>query len=153
MKTFEHITVSRVFNAFTVSHKAGSRHHVERRNSYGISFSLGGKIEYRHKEQTVTSDGGAVIIHPMGESYDFTCTKSGDFVVINFYTVHLFTSEFIKVDFDLQSARTLFQGIKDALENGVRLRAMRLIYEFLERLSQAENTEKNPLIPESVFSA
>lgn len=130
MKTLDNITLTRVHSAIIPVHKTGARHHIERRASYAVSFSLGGRI--------TVSDTESVVIHPMGESYDFLCTEGGAFAVINFYTSHFFTNEFIRVQMKCDALRTRFSEIREALlRGGAHHRVMRLTYEILEMICEA----------------
>ncbi len=133
MKSLENLTLTRVYSAVTLEHRTGLRRHVERRNSYAISFSFGGRIEYRHGDDVIISDEGSVIIHPMGACYDFRCTRAGAFGVLNFFTTHFFTEKFIKVELDTAPVRKRFAEIKAALSTGGSHHlVMALTYEMLE---------------------
>ncbi len=133
MKSLENLTITRVYNAITPEHKTGACRHVERRNSYAISFSFGGRIEYKHGSDVIISDEGSVIIHPMGESYDFRCTRAGAFGVINFFTTHFFTKKFIKIELDTALVKRRFAEVKTALSTGASHHfVMALTYEILE---------------------
>lgn len=133
MKSLENITLTRVYSATTPMHRQGARQHVERRQSYAVSFSFGGRIEYRHGDDVIISDEGSVIIHPMGARYDLRCTREGSFGVINFFTAHFFTEKFIKIELDTAPVQRRFEEIKNALSvGGSHHRVMALTYEMLE---------------------
>ncbi len=139
MKELDEISITRVYGTVEPHHKTGARHHMEKRISYALSFSLGGVIEYRHKDELIVSDESLAIIHPMGESYDFICTRGGAFAVINFYTTHLFTDKFIKIELNTEPLKERFYKISEALSKpGCRPTAMRLMYEILEILTSAK---------------
>ena len=144
MKSLENLTLTRVYSAVTPEHRAGLRRHVERRNSYAISFSFGGRIEYKHGDDVIISDEGSVIIHPMGACYDFRCTRAGAFGVLNFFTSHFFTEKFIKIELDTALVQRRFAEIKAALSTGAsRHLVMALTYEILEYIcrSREEGSE------------
>lgn len=148
MKTFDEITLTRVKSAIIPVHKTGARHKVERRVSYAISFSLGGKITYFHEGESIVCDVGVVVVHPMGAKYEYVCTRGGAFGVVNFYTTHFFTDRFMTVELeDINTFALKFEELREALlREAPRSHTMRLTYELIEQLSGAQEGAGNELL-------
>ncbi len=152
MQEIEKIVLSQVKSAIVPQHCAGARNLMEKRDSYGFSFSLGGEAVYVQNGESFVSDLNTLIIHPEGASYEMRCTKGGAFGLINFHTVKPFTDRFITVRItDTAYLEEKLAELKEALMLGQSgARAMRIVYEVIEFISTESKEGENAVVRKAV---
>lgn len=79
-----HITILSIESTITVNASTGYHFDMYNRKTYGLSFCMGGKIIYSHKDKRCVSDPNHVVLLPKGGYYSLDCIEEGSFPVINF---------------------------------------------------------------------
>ena len=142
-KRLEKATVTKIHGAFTVHQRSGAKVTMNGRRSFALSLSTGGIITYTHKGKKYVSDKTHAIIHPMGSHYSFVCEREGDFPVIDFYTTHIFTEDFLVFELgDPEFILKKFSELKETLLSGRgRHRALSIFYEILSAITDKSVTD------------
>lgn len=133
------IVVTGIVDVLSVYSAAGRRVSMQDRQSYGLTFSLGGEIRYTLDGVDYCSDKEHALILPMGKSYSLLGVRTGIFPVINFLSRDFISNkiEVIKIR-DHSAIATLFEQLKTQFQgNGGRARAMSSFYGILGELSSA----------------
>jgi len=84
MDILNRLTVLEVYNVSVASFESGKVIHAAKRKWHGIAFSLGGRLYYTHNGKNIPLYANRIVYLPKGEEYTVTCTKGGDFAVVNF---------------------------------------------------------------------
>ena len=153
MNIWKHITVKSIDNVFLVPSIEGHDTTIYNRTSYGLSFSYGGKIEYRYHGKSYVSDPTCAILLPQEQTYFLHRAQSGDFPVINFTC----TDDFTFSDFFITPLRNPNLYLRDferlnelSLSEKNPQKRMSIFYDILARLSEETEGEGNSLLSPAV---
>lgn len=118
---------------------------------YGIVFSLGGELLFRHNEKELRLSGGSAIFLPRHTTYEFICTKSGSFALINFQAVNeldvkeLFVITSARIDSLHREFKILLQSFSQNEEKTSYIN-LSTLYKILSILTNAVSKEVLPPI-------
>jgi len=143
------ITVTDIFDAFTVHSEKGKSNMTVNRSSYGLTLCYKGQITYSHKGKKVLSDSDHIVFLPKGETYLVLREKTGDFPVINFDSRNFLCTTPISVPvFDNESLLKDFEQIKALLSfKDNKAKIMSIFYDMLHKISISGKAEFNILLP------
>ena len=140
------IIIKKVSDAFIVNQRNGNKREIANRPCYALSFCKQGKITYSHNGKTYVSTPTSVIFHPQGQTYFLSCSKSGDFPLINFEIEGEPITQFYQ--FDIPSVSPFLPLFEKLVENAVlpnrTAKNFSILYEIFSMLSESVST------PESV---
>lgn len=149
MDLLKNIVINDVIDAATVHSIKGKTDMTINRKHYGLSLCYNGQITYSHKNKKVLSTPDYVVFLPKAENYVVVREKTGDFPVINFESNNLICNTVIAIPiFDNESLIKDFEQIKALLpfENN-RAKIMSIFYDMLHKISVADASEYNVLLP------
>jgi AraC-like DNA-binding protein len=147
MFELEEIVVTEIYEPFTVLSRKGKRLEQESRKNCGLSFCLGGQIQYISKGKTVISDENSIVFLPKGAKYTLIGTADGRFPVINFECNGSVGDEVLSFpSTDKASCVRLYEKIKDCfLLQGSKFEIYGAFYEFLGLLREGQKPHKGRL--------
>ena len=133
----------------TVVHtKKGTFFTMESRQSFGLSFCLGGQITYTMNGKKYISDPDHAILTPQGCGYYRVTDSEGSFPLINFFCSGLDLKEIAVIPLDdpqdyIQRFKTLQQLF---LRNESRMKIFSAFYELLDLLGAPSERNSERLI-------
>lgn len=141
------IVVTEIYEPFTVFSRKGKRLEQNSRKTCGISFCLGGQIQYVSKGKTVVSDENSIVFLPKGAKYTLMGTEDGRFPLINFECNGSVGDEVLSFPLEDRAACIrLYEKIKDCfLIQGSKLEIYSVFYELLQLLSERQKHRKDRL--------
>ena len=84
MDILNRLTISEVSLVSVVNFESGNTTHCIKRRWHGVAFSLSGRLYYTHKGKEIPLHSNRIVYLPKDEEYTVTCTKGGDFALVNF---------------------------------------------------------------------
>lgn len=142
MEILKNITVTKIYNLFTVNSERGKKEIVHNRQKYGLSFCIdGGQITYSHRGEKFVSTKDCAVILPKGQTYSIERNKKGLFPVINFDCVEELCDTIVRIPIDNPERFIAdFECLKQlSLFEGNRLKALGVFYNMLHHLSQTKS--------------
>lgn len=142
MGLFDNVVVTDVINTVTVTSHQGRRETITKRQHYGLSFCIDGKITYTHNGTEYVSDRSCAIVLPMGETYQLYGNKSGTFPVINFDTLLPLCNSHVVIPInDVSSFLSDYTLLRSCMNfDNDRAKAMSIFYNIIHKLSENRNT-------------
>jgi len=128
------IVVTEIYEPFTVLSKKGKYLEQKSRKNCGLSFCLGGRIQYLSKGKEIVSDERSVVFLPEGAKYTLLGESDGRFPLINFKCTGELGDEVLSFPMpDKAACIRLYERIKDLfLLQGSRLEIFATFYELLQ---------------------
>ena len=147
MLNLDELVVTEISEPFTVLSRRGRRLEQTCRNKSGISFCLGGQIQYISKGKEVLSDEGNIVFLPKGAKYTLIGTADGRFPLINFDCIGEVGDEVVSFPLpDKAACIRLYEKIKDLfLLQGSKLEIYAAFYELLRLIRVGEKPRADRL--------
>ncbi len=95
MELLDSLTVLETHEAVSFPHREKKEMYITDRPTCCITLALSGEILYSHKGQTICSDKNHILFIPVGATYHWTCTQTGEFTVLNFTTASVLPADHI----------------------------------------------------------
>jgi len=132
----EHIVITDIQKAFTVSAPTGTRSVIPNRPCYGFTFCLKGKLTYTHKGKQYVEDQQHAVLLPKDETYTLFCNEDHISPVINFDCLDFLcdTPVVIPIE-DIALYKREYESLQALCLLGENpLQQMSLLYHMLHRL-------------------
>lgn len=114
MFNLDQIVVTEISEPITVLSAKGKRFEQESRRKCGLSFCLGGTIQYVSKGKIIISDENNIVFLPKGAKYTLFGTADGRFPLINFECLGDVGDEVLSFSLhDKAGCIRLYEKIKD----------------------------------------
>ena len=114
MFNLDQIVVTEISEPITVLSAKGKRFEQESRRKCGLSFCLGGTIQYVSKGKIIVSDENNIVFLPKGAKYTLFGTADGRFPLINFECLGDVGDEVLSFSLhDKAACIRLYEKIKD----------------------------------------
>ena len=138
MISLNNVTITELYDVFTVSSTNDRMPKMINRPTYGISLCINGEIIYSHKNKKYTSDKNHVIILPKGESYSISRSIPGLFPLINFDCLDFLCDEIISIPVENMGLYvSLYKKMKKlSIFDNKRQKLMSVFYDILDHLSE-----------------
>ncbi len=148
MISFDEMVVTNIRQPTVVHTKKGTFFTMENRQSFGLSFCLGGQITYTMNGKKYISDPNHAILTPQGCGYYRVTDSEGSFPLINFFCSGLDLKEIAVIPLDdpqdyIQRFKTLQQLF---LRNESRMKIFSAFYELLDLLGAPSERNSERLI-------
>jgi len=131
------IIVTEIIDVITVHSPKGRKVEMKNRPCYGLSLCMDGQITYIHNGKEYVSDKDHAVILPMGATYSLIGDKTGNFPVINFYSLYPICDTHTVLE--IRNRELLlknYEEIKRLFINGNnRAKILSLFYEMIYELS------------------
>lgn len=135
--------ITDVIKTVTVYSPKGRYAEIKKRDSYGLSLCIDGRITYTHKGVECVEDRAHAVLLPMGEDYSIRGDEEGSFPVINFLTLAPLCSTVVSLEVrNPDYLIKCYEEIRRLREaNGSRTKIMSIFYEMLDELSPTADTD------------
>ncbi len=139
--------VTEISEPFTVYSPKGKRLEQESRKYCGLSFCLGGKIQYISKGKEIVSDENNIVFLPKGAKYTLLGTADGRFPLINFQCNGEVGNEVLSFPlYDKAACIRLYERIKDLfLLRGSKLEIYSSFYQLLQLIGTNQESRSGRL--------
>ncbi len=143
MESIAKITPILFSGALTIKNPVFKSREQRDRRCHGICFAKSGKMIYYHGGKEYVSDKNHVLLLPKGATYTQTCTKEGEFLLVQYQALEgSAPKEFISIEItDLENYIGEFQKLEKLWllkpPNG-HLSALCSIYNILNRICKNE---------------
>lgn len=98
MQAVGRIVITELLEIFSRTTEVHDRIKMINRPSYGITYTVSGRIIYYHNDKRFVSDDKHIILIPRGATYEYDCAEPGEFAIMNFRCTDDFqTDEFIRL--------------------------------------------------------
>ena len=143
MNSLNNVTITNIYDIYTVSSTIDRLPRMTNRLSYGISLSISGEIVYNHNGKSYTSDQNHVVILPKGGSYSISRNKPGLFPLINFDCIDFLCDDIISIPVDnMELYISLYKKMKKlSIFDNKRQKLMSILYDILSHLSEEGSTQ------------
>lgn len=84
MNLFDNIILSKIHEAVSFPHLKDKKMSITDRKCFCFTMALSGEIVYMHNGVEIHSDCNHVLFIPSGATYNWICTQTGEFTVLNF---------------------------------------------------------------------
>lgn len=146
------LTVTKLFDVMTIPIAGGTKKQIKNRYGYGLTFcrTPNGKIVYEFEGKEYVSDYEHGVLLPMGRTYLLHGVATGEFPLINFYSLDPLNDRQFAV-FELGSPGYYLQTYEQLRElcrssqPYSRAKAMSLFYELLSHLMAVPSDESGIL--------
>ena len=146
------LTVTRLFDVMTIPISGGTRKQIKNRYGYGLTFcrTVNGKIVYEFRGREFVSDYEHAVLLPMGQTYMLHGVSTGEFPLLNFYSLSPLNGDDFAV-FELGSPNYYLQTYEQirqlcrSSQPYCRAKALSLFYELLSHLMTTPSDESGIL--------
>ena len=134
MFELDEIVVTEISEPFTVFSPRGRRLEQKSRKNCGLTFCLGGQIQYISKGKEIVSDENSIVFVPKGAKYTLIGVSDGRFPLINFECNGDVGDRVLSFPLhDKATCIRLYEKIKDLfLLQGSKLEIYAAFYELLQ---------------------
>ena len=143
MESIEKIVITELHSVLDVINPLFKHKKKQNRSVHGLCFTLSGEMVYYHGGKEIHADRRHALLIPKGATYTYSCTRAGEFPLVNFDT----DASFAPKDFILFEINNPEEFMADFRElerislikprNG-HLKAMRILYSTFGRLHKME---------------
>lgn len=143
MENLEKIVITKLHSVLNVINPVFDQKIKTSRSVHGLCFCLSGEMVYYHDGREIHASRGNAVLIPKGATYTYSCTESGEFPLINFYTTDDFAPKQFSV-FEINSPEEFLDEFNELKEISLlnprsgHLKSMRILYNILTRLHKVE---------------
>lgn len=142
------LIITKINSASTFFTEKGTKIKRKSRPCWAMVFKYEGETVYTMGGKTYLSNSESVILLPKGASYDWVCTRSGHFCIIEFESDFVFTDEILVFPIkNSEKILKLFRSIeyKRNFENPMgNIENLRDCYSLFIELTQSEKKKYSP---------
>ena len=148
IRLLSNLVITQVHSVSTLYNPANTKTKRKNRPCWAVVIKYEGETVYRSGGKAILSDMNHIIVLPKGSSYDWECTKSGHFSIIEFDAESTFSEP---VSFSVKSGEKILKMFKDLeykrnlKKETVGLESIRDAYSILLALTQASSEHYMPI--------
>ena len=158
LDTLSNLVITKVHTVSTLYNPQGAKMKRNNRRQWAIVIKYEGETVYISNEKQFLSDIGHIVILPKGCSYNWQCTKSGHYCIIEFESDRTFCEP---ISFSVKNSEKILKMFKDLehkrnlKKSMVEVESIRDVYSIILALTQAAperyiSTEKQQKITTAV---